>query len=99
VAGDIVVTLVGGSVEINDLTFTSQHDALPSLEFGREYLLLLTRRDGRYRVVGDYFGAFVIDDARLVPATRKSGFAREYTGIAADDAAKDLVARRRSAVQ
>lgn len=46
----VTVTVPGGTITINSLTFTSLHEALPSLDPGTECLLLLKRVGDTYRV-------------------------------------------------
>lgn len=89
------VTLLGGSVTIGALTFTSTHEALPALELGQECLLLLKKTgDHRYRVAGTYYGAFEIRGGQILVLTKKFGFASEYQDQPVDDVSQDLVARK-----
>jgi hypothetical protein len=90
-----MVTLPGGTIEINGLTFTSLHRALPRLEPG-ESVLLVKRVGDRYRIAGEYYGAFRIVDSKLVPLTNKQGFAAEYLDAPALQAVEDLVAQFRA---
>ena len=91
----IIATVVGGTVMIDGLTFTSTPEALPRLEPGSESLLLLKLRDDHYHLAGTYFGAFGISAGRLTPLTKKRGFASEYVNAAVPEAAKEFVGRRR----
>jgi hypothetical protein len=79
------VTLFGGAIEVDGLRFTSSHQALPSLEVGREYLLLLKQDHGKWYIAGRYYGAFRIDDDVLMPVTGKQGFGDEVRGIRSED--------------
>ena len=84
------VTLLGGSLLIDGLTFTSRHDALPISEEGTRCLLLLTRSSDGYRIAGDYYGIFAVENGVLRALTAKRGFARELRGAVAEDAGETL---------
>src|SRR5439155_17879703 len=73
----MVVTLLGGTITINGLTYTRVHEALPSLEPGQEYLLLLRRVGDRYFLAADYYGAFQISGSVATNRVQKRGFAEE----------------------
>jgi len=93
----LTVRLLGGSITISGLTFTSRHAALPSLESGVEYLLLLRRVAGnQYHIAGNYFGAFSIEDGKLTPSTKKHGFSAEYQGAPVASAQEQMVGRIRT---
>jgi len=89
----VTVTLAGGTVEVSGLTYTEKHEALPPLEQGVECVFLLKRASGALRIAGTYYGAFAVRDTRLVPLTRKSGFALELAEKATDQATTDLVTK------
>lgn len=91
----LTVTLVGGTVTIGALSYTSRHDALPLLDPQSECLLLLKRRDGKFYVAGTYYGAFDIGEGRVRRLTKKQGFAAEYDDGPASEAAADMVGRLR----
>jgi hypothetical protein len=93
----LTVTLQGGTIAVNGLTFTSEHAALPSLDPGTDCLLLLRLVDGRYMVAGPYFGAFLVKNASLEPITRKQLFAQEYRGMPAADAIALIVSKANQA--
>lgn len=93
---DVVVTLPGGTIEINGLRFTSLHKELPRLEPGAESVLLLKRVGDRYRIAGEYYGAFRIANSKLVPLTKKQGFATEYRDLSAFQAVENLVSQFRA---
>jgi hypothetical protein len=84
------VTLLGGSLLIEGLTFTSRHDALPIPEEGTRCLLLLTRSSDGYRIAGDYYGIFAVENGVLRALTAKRGFAPELRGAVAEDAGEKL---------
>jgi hypothetical protein len=91
----ITVTILGGTVSINGLTFTSQHAALPTLESGAEGLFCL-ERVGRHNLIAHtYYGAFRVEAQSLVPLTAKKAFAPEMQRESAAKAIADLVARIR----
>lgn len=87
----VVVTLPGGTVTINGLSYTLTDDSLPELPAARECLLLLKREGQKYRVALGYYGAFSIVDDRLQRLTTKERFAPEYHNAPADRAAAEFV--------
>jgi hypothetical protein len=89
----VTATLLGGTVTINGLSFTSSPDALPNLEPGSEYLLLLKRVGSRYHIAGTYFGAFQVADGKVTPVTKKRGFAPEYSNVPVAEAAERMAQR------
>ncbi|HXG87050.1 MAG TPA: hypothetical protein VNJ02_01850 [Vicinamibacterales bacterium] len=89
----VTLTVLGGSVVINGLTFTEAVGALPSIEPGTDCLLLLSKKDGKLVLAGSYYGAFSVAANVLVPLTRKQGFALEHAGADATRAIRDLVDR------
>lgn len=91
------VTLLGGAVTVNGLTFTSDVPALPRLPPGTECVLLLKRSGDEYRIAGEFYGAFRVVNGRIRPLTGKQGFAPEYRDAPAPQAIEDIVARARSA--
>ena len=92
----IVVTLIGGTVAIDGLRFTSTPQALPRLDAGSDCLLLLKAHRGRYHLAGDYFGAFRIMSGRIMPLVNKQGFASDYANADIGEARKELVQRVRT---
>src|SRR5689334_22774454 len=60
VATSLVVTLFGGTIELNGLTYSSVHQALPELLKGEKYTLLWRQDDSHLFVAGRYFGVFRI---------------------------------------
>lgn len=96
----VIVTLLGGTVTIDGLSFTSRHEALPELPLGAECLFLLKNTDDdHYRIAGTYYGVFAITGGRLTPLTRKHGFAPEYQGAIAEEGTQAMVSRLRRRVQ
>jgi hypothetical protein len=91
----INVTILGGSLEINGLTFTSYHPALPSLEQGREGLFFVRRSGERNMIAVTYYGAFAIHGDELVASARKADFAHELKGTPSAKAIGDLIERAR----
>jgi len=73
----LAVTLLGGMIEINGLTFTERPAALPALDPGDEHVLCLKMEKGKLLIALQYFGAFAVRDGHLTPLTRKRGFAPE----------------------
>lgn len=92
----VTVTLLGGTIKFNGLTYTSQVMALPPLEPGTECLFLLKRIGDKYRIAGTFYGAFRVAASKLVPLTRKEGFASEYHEMPAIQATEDIVALLRA---
>ena len=88
----ITVTLLGGTIEVNGLTFKSIHHALPSLHSGEEHILLLRQSDSRFFIAGNYFGAFRVVHGRVEPSGEKAWFAQKYRGMPAAGAARALAA-------
>lgn len=85
----LIVTLPGGSVTINGLTYTSIHQALRELERGAMYMLLLKKSGSKYQLARIYLGAFQIRaDGRLRPLAR--GFAPELNDLPENTAAAAL---------
>lgn len=90
---EITVTILGGSIQVGGLTFTSKPEALSELPVGTEGLFLLKRIDDKYQPVGRFLGAFEIADGQLKrPFTRKQAFADEYRGASAAETAQSWVA-------
>jgi hypothetical protein len=91
----VIVTILGGTVQIGNLTFTSIHEALPSLEVGDQYLLLLKRAGDTYRIAGNYYGVFQISHGKLFRRTKKQGFAEGYEGASAQKVAQEITTHLR----
>jgi hypothetical protein len=90
---EIIVTILGGVIQIGGLTFTSRPEALPELPIGAEALFLLKRVDGRYQLAGRYYGAFEIKDDHLKrPFMKKEDFAEGYRGAPVSATAQSWVA-------
>jgi hypothetical protein len=75
----VTVTMLGGVVMINGLTFTSTHDALPRLESGTEALFLLRQINSRFFIGGTYYGVFGMLGGKLMPLSTKQGLPRNCT--------------------
>lgn len=89
----VTVRVLGGTVEINGLTFTETVEAMPSLEPGVECLFLLKREGNHYRLAGRFYGAFRILNDTLRPLVKKHGFASEQSGASATQTIAQMVAR------
>lgn len=89
----LAVTLFGGEIEINGLTFTDRPAALPALTPGSEQLLCLKVENEKLMVAGRYFGVFAIGEEHLTPLTRKEGFAPEARQLSAQQMIATLKAR------
>jgi hypothetical protein len=90
----IVVTILGGTISMLDLTYERRHAALPSLKVGARCLFLLKRAGAKYVVAGRYYGVFEIGDT-LVPLMRDAGYGEELRPLPAAAAINSLVTRRR----
>lgn len=75
------------------LRYTSFVEALPPLKPGTMALFLLRRSDERYTIAGDFCGVFRIAEGRLMPLTKKQGFAPEYAGAPAVKAEEEILAQ------
>lgn len=89
----VTVTMLGGAVTINRLTFTSKHEGLPLIPPGTECLLLLKQVGNRYFIAGTYYGAFRIVNGTLTRLVHREEFAPELNGASASSAEQDLVSR------
>lgn len=87
------VTVLGGTVNVNGVKYTLLHRALPPLPVGATCLFLLKRVGTRYHIADKYYGVFRVSDEALTPLVDDDDFAKEYKGIAAPAAIKDIVAR------
>lgn len=92
----VTVTVRGGTIEINGLTFTSKHAALPGLEPGSEEILCLKRVGSRNLIALTFYGAFRVESQGLAPLSRKQGFAPEIEHVPSATVIAELVARARS---
>lgn len=77
------VTFLGGEVNVNGLTFSSVHQALPLPEPGTECVLFLTQEDGQLVVAGQYYGAFAVTGDQLMPLSAKRDYAAGLRGQSA----------------
>lgn len=92
----VTVTVLGGVITLNGLTYTSRHESLPSLTPGERCLFLLKSSDSRYFLAGTFYGVFRIDGPAIVPLTRHHGFADELRQEAAPQAIEAIIARVRA---
>jgi hypothetical protein len=79
----IVVTIIGGQITINGLTYTSRHEALPELPKGADCLFMLKRMGDKYILARTYYGAFDLSTGKAIPLAQKRGFT---TGLEQEDA-------------
>ena len=87
------VTLLGGTITINGLTFKSDHESLQRLEPGTECLLLLKHVANRYFIAGQYDGAFAIREGGLIPLHKRAwAVPPAYTDAPAERAIARIVA-------
>jgi hypothetical protein len=89
----VTVTMLGGVVTINGLTFTSTHDALPRLQPGTEALFLLRQIGSRFFIGGAYYGVFGMLGGKLMPLSTKPGFAPELYDLPVAQASDEIVRR------
>lgn len=89
----ITLTMLGGTVTINGLTYTRRHEGLPLIPPGTECLLLLKQVGNRYYIAGSYYGAFRIVNGTLTRLVHSEEFAPELNGASASAAEQDLVSR------
>jgi hypothetical protein len=66
---------------------------LSPLPVGATCLFLLTRVGNRYHIADKYYGVFRVSDGLLTPLVDERDFAKEYKGLPASAAIKDIVAR------
>jgi len=88
----LVVTQLGGTVSINGHQVRSTHQNLPPLQSGIDALFLLVRDTDKLFIAARYFGAFAIENNRVVPLTRAEWFAAQHRGRSADDFVREVVA-------
>jgi hypothetical protein len=89
----LTLTLLGGTVTINGLTFTSDHESLQRLQPGSDVLLLLKRVGSRYFIADRYEGAFSIQEGKLVPLHKGAwGVPPAYTEARADRVISQMLA-------
>ena len=72
------VTVFGGTVTIDGLSYTSVHESLRVLESGSECVFLLKRVGTRYLIALDYVGAFRISGDYLSPLSAEAGLPTRY---------------------
>ena len=72
------VTVLGGTVTVDGLSYTSIHDSLPALEPGTDCVLLLKRVGAGYLIARRYSGAFRISAGHLLPLSSSVGLPSRY---------------------
>jgi hypothetical protein len=92
----LTVKQLGGTVRVNGVAFTQIEDGLPPLTQGSEALFLLTRTPEGYVVAGTFYGAFGIQDGKLVPLTKVGSFAPEYRNSPVAEGIAKIVAQARA---
>lgn len=88
------VSLKGGSVTIDGLTYSATYEALPLPDPGMECLLLLRWFEDRYYLVGLFNGLFSINNGRLKQLGTGPEFLTDYQNVEASKAIESIVARR-----
>jgi len=91
----LVVTLPGGMITIDGLTFTSEHRDLQTPQPGTWCLLLLKESPEGYRLALQYFGAFAIENGLVSPLATKRGFAPELRGAVAEEVGRQMAEQLR----
>jgi hypothetical protein len=76
----VTVTQLGGSTIVESTRVTVHHTGLPPLEAGTDGLFVLKRRGDKYRIAGDYVGAFAIERGVVVPLTAGHSVVEKYRG-------------------
>jgi hypothetical protein len=92
----VSVTLRGGALTVNGRAFVARESGLPELPKGAECLFLLTHDNGKYVIAGRYYGAFAIRDDRVVPLTKKEGYAIEFSDVSISRVVSDVLDRLRA---
>src|SRR5262245_2632456 len=87
----VVVTQVGGTIEIHGVRFTHKESALAPLEPGRIGLFLLQHAQGKNMIAGKWYGVFDVTEAGFVPLVSKEGFAPEYRALGAAEAERTIL--------
>jgi hypothetical protein len=82
----MTVTMLGGTVVINGVSFTYTQKALPPLQPGMRVMLLLQRVDHTFAITGEFYGVFDISGGTLEPKLPRTDFVPEYRGRPADEA-------------
>ena len=82
----IVVTELGGTVNVNGAVFTEKQSALAPFQPGARGLFLLQRSGTKYIVAKKYYGAFDINGDIFMPLMAREDFVPEYRGIPLSDA-------------
>lgn len=95
----VTVTLRGGTVMVNGVSFTATEPALRPLQPGTQALFLLQRVGDKYLIAGRYFGAFGIKSDKLMPLAVRDDFAPEYRNVAVADAVDSMMTTLRAQVR
>jgi hypothetical protein len=77
----VTVTQLGGSMMLEGKRVTVRHKGLPPLESGTDGVFVLIRRGDKYRIAGDYIGAFAIERGLVLPLTANRAVVEKYRGI------------------
>ena len=81
----MTVTILGGTVMVNGVTFTHWEKALPPLETGTRVLLMLQRDDNGFAITRKYYGVFDISTGTFQPQLPREDFAQDYRGRPIDE--------------
>lgn len=95
-ASIVLVTVLGGTVNVGAYSYTFEAMALPPLTPGTECLFLLKRADDKYRVAGRYYGVFQLAHGKTSPLSKKQGFAPEFQDAPASTVIQEVVSRLRA---
>jgi hypothetical protein len=95
----VTVTLRGGTVMVNGVSFTATEPALRPLPPGTQALFLLRHVGDKYLIADRYFGAFGIKSDRLMPLAARDDFAPEYRNVAVADAVESMMTTLRAPVR
>jgi hypothetical protein len=91
----VVVTQLGGTIEIHGVRFTQKESGLTPLEPGHIGLFLLERVQGKNMIARRWYGAFDVTNAHFVPLFTREDFAAEYRALGAADAERAILEQLR----
>jgi hypothetical protein len=96
VVSEIVVTHIGGELQLEGKRVRVHDMRLPALPVGSEVVLLLKQReDGKYEIVEGGFGAFRVENGLLQAVVRKVGKHREMDGASLAEFASKVGSKSR----
>ena len=91
----LVVTQLGGAVQLGGVTFTQTEDGLPPLRPGMNCLLLLSRVGDKYHIAGTFFGALEVRNEKVFPLGGDAHLL-EHRGAPVDNTVRDFLAAMRA---